>query len=62
MLLSKSGFAAVLLMLICGLVGRAGAQGQPAPSQPEAAPPNPLPSAQNITVMVVDVQALLQNS
>jgi Skp family chaperone for outer membrane proteins len=63
MLLSKSRFAAVLLMLICGLgVGRADAQAPPAPSQPEAAPPNPLPSAQNITVMVVDVQALLQNS
>jgi len=69
MLLSKSRFAAVLLMLICGLgVGRADAQAPPAPSQappapsqPEAAPPN-LPSAQNITVMVVDVQALLQNS
>jgi outer membrane protein len=58
----KSRLAAVLLVLICGLADRAGAQQPPAPAQPEAAPANPLPSPQNITVMVVDVQALLQNS
>jgi outer membrane protein len=63
MLLSKSRLVAVLLLLICGPAGHAGAQGQPAPPpQPEAAPSNPLPPPQNITVMVVDVQALLQNS
>jgi outer membrane protein len=62
MLLSISRFAAVLLMLICGLGGRVDAQQPPpTPPQPEA-PGNPLPSSQNITVMVVDVQALLQNS
>jgi Skp family chaperone for outer membrane proteins len=34
----------------------------PAPSTPAPAQPAPLPAAQNISVMVVDVQALLQNS
>jgi outer membrane protein len=65
--------AAVLLPLSFGLVGIAGAQAPPAkaparapaptPSPaPAPAPAAPLPAAQNISVMVVDVQALLQNS
>src|SRR5215472_12699739 len=63
MLLSTSRFAAVGVLLICGLVGSALAQQAPAPAAPpEPSPPAPLPTPQNLTVMVVDVQALLQNS
>jgi outer membrane protein len=64
-------FATLLLAILCGLAGNAVAQGPPAPS-PQAQPAPPPPPAQpaptlaaapsNITVMVVDVQALLQNS
>jgi len=63
MLLSTSRFAAVGV-LVCGLVGSALAQqAPPAPAAPpEPSPPAPLPTPQNLTVMVVDVQALLQNS
>jgi outer membrane protein len=59
---------AVLLPLLFGLVGTAAAQAPPAkapapaPHPAPAAPAAPLPAAQNISVMVVDVQALLQNS
>jgi outer membrane protein len=63
--------ATLLLPFTFGLVAAADAQAPPAkapaPAQapspapaPAAAPP--LPAAQNISVMVVDVQALLQNS
>jgi outer membrane protein len=65
MLLSTPRFAAVVVMTLCGLVGGAVAQQAPpapAPSPPEPSPPAPLPTPQNLTVMVVDVQALLQNS
>jgi outer membrane protein len=65
MLLSTSRFAAVVVLILCGLVGGAAAQQAPpapAPSPPEPSPPAPLPTPQNLTVMVVDVQALLQNS
>ena len=65
MLLSTSRFAAVVVLTLCGLVGGAVAQQAPptpAPSPPEPSPPSPLPTPQNLTVMVVDVQALLQNS
>ena len=65
---------ALALSLLCGLAGGTAAQ-QPK-AQPPAAPPAkaapaapapppavpPLPAAQNLTVMVVDVQALLQES
>jgi len=58
-----------LLPCLCCLAGSAVAQAPPAPSPPTEAPqppkpppPAPLPTAQNLTVMVVDVQALLQNS
>ena len=58
-------FAAVVVLILGGLVGSAVAQQAPpapAPSPPEPSPPTPLPTPQNLTVMVVDVQALLQNS
>lgn len=66
--------AALLLPLLLGYVGIAAAQTPPAkapaatpaptpaPTTPAPAQPAPLPAAQNISVMVVDVQALLQNS
>jgi outer membrane protein len=61
--------AALLLPLSFSLVGAASAQAPrakapapaPTPAPAPAATP-PLPAAQNISVMVVDVQALLQNS
>src|SRR5262244_2044943 len=64
---------ALLLALLCGLAGNAAAQAPPAPpspAPPAPAPPAPAPPApappvstpQNLTVMVVDVHALLQNS
>jgi outer membrane protein len=55
---------ATLLLLLGGLAGSAVAQAPPAPPAP--APPASAPAAPattpNLTVMVVDVQALLQNS
>jgi outer membrane protein len=61
--------AAIALSLLCGLAVGALAQQPktpPAPSKAAPAPPPspvlPLPPAQNLTVMVVDVQALLQDS
>src|SRR6266851_293337 len=60
MLLLYFRASALLLPLLCGVVGSALAQAPPAP--PPQAPPAPLPAAQNLTVMVVDYQALLQNS
>src|SRR5262249_13789230 len=59
--------AVLLLPVLCFLAGSAVAQAPPAPSQvpaqpTPAPPPAPLPAAQNLMVMVVDVQALLQNS
>jgi outer membrane protein len=64
MLLSTSRFAATVMVFVCGLVGNAVAQqAPPAPAAPpEPSPPAPLLTPQNLTVMVVDVQALLQNS
>jgi outer membrane protein len=67
MLLFYFRLAALLSPFLCCLAGSAVAQAPPAPSllaeapQPPT-PPAPLPTAQNLTVMVVDVQALLQNS
>ena len=59
--------AALLSPFLCCLAVSAVAQAPPATSPPAEAPqpptpPAPLPTAQNLTVMVVDVQALLQNS
>jgi outer membrane protein len=67
MLLFYLRLAALLSPFLCCLAGSAVAQAPPAPSPPAEAPqpptpPAPLPTAQNLTVMVVDVQALLQNS
>ena len=51
---------ALLLTFVCAVLGSAVAQAPPAPPAP--APTPPLASAQNLTVLVVDYQALLQNS
>ena len=63
MLLSTLRFATIVVF-VWALVGNAVAQqAPPAPAAPpEPTPSAPLPSPQNLTVMVVDVQALLQNS
>jgi outer membrane protein len=66
---------ALALSLLLGFAGVAAAQAPPAKTPAPAAPrppatapaptppaPAPLPAAQNISVMVVDVQSLLQNS
>src|SRR5215831_14825669 len=64
MLLSNSRFAAIVMVFVCGLVGSALAQQAPStPAAPAQPPPSaPLTTGQNLMVMVVDVQALLQNS
>jgi outer membrane protein len=67
MLQRYSHLGALLLPLSFAFAGGAGAQAPPVPSpqtEPQPPPPSPLalPTAQNLTVMVVDVQALLQNS
>ena len=67
MLLFYFRLAALLSPFLFCLAGSAVAQAPPAPPAPSAPPqepppPAPLPTAQNLTVMVVDVQALLQNS
>src|SRR6201987_6089706 len=63
--------SALLLSFLCCLAGSPPAQAPPGPTPPTQAPPPPtqapppaapLPTAQNMTVMVVYVQALLQNS
>lgn len=67
MLMSMIRPAALLLPLLCGFVADAAAQTPPAgvpkagaPAAP--APPPPLPAAPNLSVLVVDVQSLLQDS
>jgi outer membrane protein len=69
-------FQGLLLACLCGLAAAAGAQAPPTPSNPAPSPPAPpaptppapAPPAPSVTapmpltVMVVDVQALLQNS
>src|ERR1700741_718162 len=70
MFLSYFRITALLLLFVCAPVGSAVAQAPsapPTPAPPTPAPPSPtpappLPPAQNLTVMVVDYQALLQNS
>ena len=56
----------LLLALWCGFADFAVAQAPPAapatPAPAPAPPAAPLPAAQNLSVMVVDVQSLLQNS
>ena len=62
MLLFNFRLAALLSPFLCCLAGSAVAQAPPAEAPQPPTPPAPLPTAQNLTVMVVDVQALLQNS
>jgi outer membrane protein len=70
MVLLYSRRAVLLLPFLCLLAGSAVAQAPPAPSPPTQVPAQPtpppppaaLPAVQNLMVMVVDVQALLQNS
>jgi outer membrane protein len=66
MLKRSARSVALVLPLLWGFlcIGSAGAQQPKAPPPKAARPPAPapLPSAQNLTVMVVDVQALLQES
>jgi len=67
MLLLYFRITALLLPFVCAPLGSALAQAPPAPPAPAPAPPAPasppqLPPGQNLTVMVVDYQALLQNS
>jgi outer membrane protein len=62
----------LLLAILCGLAHTAVAQAPPAPAPPNPTPPAPAPPApapaspavapSTLTVLVVDVQALLQNS
>jgi outer membrane protein len=60
MLTSIVRLAALLSVLCCGFAETVVAQTPPA--APPAPPPPPLPAAQNLSVLVVDVQSLLQNS
>jgi outer membrane protein len=66
MLLQSFRLVGQLSPILCCLAGNAMAQAPPsspptqAPTPPP--PPGPLTASQNLTVMVVDVQALLQNS
>src|SRR5436190_2680171 len=53
---------ALVLLFVCSFIGGAAAQAPPAPAPAPPAPAPPLPAAQNLTVLVVDYQALLQNS
>jgi outer membrane protein len=64
MLLRDVYLVALLSPILCCLAGNAVAQAPPPSPSPQAPqpPPPPLPTSQNLTVMVVDVQALLQNS
>src|SRR5215467_9323043 len=69
MLLRYFHWVGLLSPILCCLAGNAAAQAPPTPSPPTQAPQPPpqappasLPAGQNLTVMVVDVQALLQNS
>ncbi len=63
MFLSYFRSMVLALPFLCASAGSAVAQAPPAPPTPApAAPQAPLLAAQNLTVMVVDYQALLQNS
>jgi outer membrane protein len=63
MLLWHARLATLLLSFLCGVAGSAVAQAPPVPPAPSPpAPAPPVATPQNLTVMVVDVQALLQNS
>jgi len=65
MVVCRLGLQAIVLAFLWSLTGGAFAQAPPVPAPPSPAPPPaPPPSAapMPLTVMVVDVQALLQNS
>jgi outer membrane protein len=71
MLLRYVWLQTLLLVFLCGFAGSAVAQqvppapappAPPAPAPPAPAPASPAATPPNLTVMVVDVQALLQNS
>jgi outer membrane protein len=68
MLMSTMRRATLLLLFFGGLIGGAVAQAPPVPPAPappapaQPAPAAPAATSPNLTVMVVDVQALLQNS
>jgi Skp family chaperone for outer membrane proteins len=64
MLTSLVRLTALLSVLCCGFAEIAIAQKPPAtpPAPPPAPAPVPLPAAQNLSVLVVDVQSLLQNA
>ena len=69
MLLCPVRVGTLSLAIFWGFAGSAVAQAPPAPSppppaptQPAPAPPSPAISSPSLTVLVVDVQALLQNS
>jgi outer membrane protein len=62
MLLSLLRRAPILAVFLLGFTADAVAQEPPAPPPPAPSPPPSAPTPQNLTVMVVDVQALLQNS
>jgi len=62
MLLSYLRLAPIPLAFVLGFAGAAVGQEPPAPAPPAPSPPPSAPTPQSLTVMVVDVQALLQNS
>jgi outer membrane protein len=65
MLLCPVRVGTLLVAIFWGFAGSAVAQAPPAPSPPPPAPTQPAPpaiSSSSLTVLVVDVQALLQNS
>ena len=62
MSLTRAGFAPLaLIFTLCGIIAHAQAQQPPAP--PASGPaPSPGPAAPGLSILVVDVQSLLQNS
>jgi outer membrane protein len=68
MSLTRAGFAPlVLIFTLCGMLAHAQAQQPPTPAGPGPAPPpgpaaSPGPAAPGLSILVVDVQSLLQNS
>jgi outer membrane protein len=62
MSLTRTGFAPLALILtLCGIIAYAQAQQPPAPAAPAPAAA-PGPAAPGLSILVVDVQSLLQNS
>jgi Skp family chaperone for outer membrane proteins len=62
MSLTRAGFAPLaLIFTLCGIIAHAQAQQPPAPAAPGPAA-SPGPAAPGLSILVVDVQSLLQNS